>query len=217
MVTRAPQLEPPGWKLESELWLRGARLVAGIDEAGRGAWAGPIAVAAVILPPDGLARDYRDSKTLPPADRERLAEAVRAEALAWTVELAPAREVDALGVLGATLAAAGRALSRLSLAPDALVTDYLRLEAGLPLLAPPRADARSLSVAAASILAKVARDALMRELDELHYGYGLAAHKGYGVPAHRLALETLGACPEHRRSFAPVRARLAGTTVPRPA
>lgn len=202
---RSPE---PTWELEASLWAAGARLVAGVDEAGRGAWAGPVAVAAVVLPPDGRPRPYRDSKALSPAARERLAAAARAEALAWALELAPAAEVDALGVLGATLAAAARAVSRLEPAPDALLTDYLRLDLGRPLLAPPRADSRSCSVAAASILAKVERDALMRALDARHPGYGLAAHKGYGAAAHRRALDALGPCPEHRRSFAPVRERL---------
>jgi ribonuclease HII len=180
-------------------------MVAGIDEAGRGAWAGPVAVAAVILPPDSLPRSYRDSKTLSAAQRERLAKLVRAEAFAWWVEFAPACEVDQFGVLAATLRAAGRAIAALEPQADGLVTDYLRVRSKVPLLSPPRADAASVSVAAASILAKVGRDALMRGLDEHYPAYGFAAHKGYGVAQHRRALAEFGPCAEHRRSFAPVR------------
>ena len=199
----------PMWALETEHWRAGWQRIAGIDEAGRGAWAGPVSVAAVILPKDGLARAYRDSKTLSPANRERLAERIKLEALAWAIEFAPATEVDEFGVLEATKRASLRAIARLAPAPDALVTDYLRLHSSLPLLAPARADANSYSVAAASILAKTARDAVMRVLDLEHVGYGFGQHKGYGVRAHASALEALGVCAEHRQSFAPVR-RLLG-------
>lgn len=194
----------PMWRLESTHWQDGLRLVAGVDEAGRGAWAGPVAVAAVILPSDGLARAYRDSKTLSAAARERLALEVQREAVAWALEFAEADEVDEFGVLAATKRAALRAIRRLGPAPDALVTDYLRLDTPLPTLAPPRADASSYSVAAASIVAKTARDARMRELELTYPGYGFAGHKGYGAQAHQDALERLGPCREHRRSFAPV-------------
>jgi ribonuclease HII len=195
----------PMWALEAEHWRAGWQRIAGIDEAGRGAWAGPVSVAAVILPKDGLERGYRDSKTLSAAQRERLAERIKLEALAWAIEFAPASEVDEFGVLEATKRASLRAVARLEPAPDALVSDYLRLQTALPLLAPARADANSYSVAAASILAKTARDAVMHSLDLEHHGYGFAQHKGYGVRAHAVALEALGVCAQHRRSFAPVR------------
>jgi ribonuclease HII len=195
----------PMWALEAEHWRAGWQRIAGIDEAGRGAWAGPVSVAAVILPMDGLARPYRDSKTLSAAQRERLVERIKLEALAWAIEFAPASEVDEFGVLEATKRASLRAVARLEPAPDALVSDYLRLQTALPLLAPPRADANSYSVAAASILAKTARDAVMQSLDLEHHGYGFAQHKGYGVRAHALALEALGVSAQHRRSFAPIR------------
>lgn len=195
---------PPDSVLERAFWERGLSLVAGVDEAGRGAWAGPVAVAAVILP--ALERDwpFRDSKTLTPTQRERLADEVRSVAVAWTVEFASPGEVDRHNVLGATRRAALRAVERLDPAAQALVTDYLVLDTRLPFVAPPRADSRSPSVAAASILAKTARDDLMRELDARHPGYGFAAHKGYGAPAHRAALDRLGPCAAHRLSFAPV-------------
>ncbi|WP_022801792.1 ribonuclease HII [Deinococcus ficus] len=198
----------PDWAFEREHWRRGYFRVAGVDEAGRGAWAGPVTVAAVILP--GLARDYpfRDSKQLSAAQREVLAAEVRAVAVSWAVEHAWPEEIDRLNILGATHAAALRALARLDPAPQALVTDYLKLRVDVPLSAPPKADALSYSVAAASLLAKTERDRVMAELDGLHPGYGFAGHKGYGAPAHRAALRELGVSEVHRRSFAPVRALL---------
>lgn len=198
----------PDWAFEREHWRRGYFRVAGVDEAGRGAWAGPVTVAAVILP--GLAQDYpfRDSKQLTGAQREDYAAEVRQVAVAYAVEHAFPDEIDRLNILGATHAAAARALARLSVAPQALITDYLKLRTDLPLLAPPKADALSYSVAAASLLAKTERDALMLELDRQYPDYGFAAHKGYGAPAHRAALQELGVSPVHRRSYAPIRALL---------
>lgn len=201
-----------GFDLERAFWARGLPVVAGVDEAGRGAWAGPVVVAVVVLaePADGDAvadLPYRDSKTLTPAARERLAAHVRAQARAWAVAEADAGEVDALGPLRATHVAAHRAIARLGLVPDAYVTDYLQLrfESGpVPLVAPPRADATSLSVAAASILAKTHRDDRMRTAARAFPAYGFERHKGYGAPAHRAALRALGPCPLHRRSYRPV-------------
>ncbi len=202
------QAVDPMWALEAQHWNAGWQRIAGIDEAGRGAWAGPVTVAAVILPTDRLERPYRDSKTLSPARRERLAEEIKLEAFAWTIEFAPASEVDEFGVLEATKRASLRAIARLEPSPDALVTDYLRLVTDLPLLAPAKADSNSYSVAAASILAKTARDAIMVAMDLEHPGYGFARHKGYGAQAHAQALEELGVCDQHRRSFAPIRRAL---------
>jgi ribonuclease HII len=203
-------LEPsdPMWALEARHWNAGWQRIAGIDEAGRGAWAGPVTVAAVILPTDRLERPYRDSKTLGPTRRERLAEEIKLEAFAWVIEFAPASEVDECGVLEATKRASLRAIARLEPSPDALVTDYLRLNTDLPLLAPAKADSNSYSVAAASILAKTARDAIMVAMDLEHPGYGFAKHKGYGAQTHAQALERLGICDQHRRSFAPIRRAL---------
>jgi ribonuclease HII len=195
-----------GFELERAFWARGLDAVAGVDEAGRGAWAGPI-VAAVVVLPDRVDLPYRDSKVLAPSVRERLAAHVRACARAWAVAEADAREVDALGPLRATHVAAHRAIARLGLVPDAYVTDYLQLrfeEGPVPLVAPPRADATSLSVAAASILAKTYRDARMRDAAHTYPAYGFERHKGYGAPAHRAALNALGPCPLHRRSYRPV-------------
>lgn len=187
--------------LEAPFWQAGLK-VAGLDEAGRGAWAGPIVVGAVILPPG--AYPFRDSKALSPKMRERLAGEVERVALAFALGVAEVEEIDRLGVLKATLLAAERALRALPLPPEALVTDYLPLKTSLPLLAPPRADGLSPSVAAASILAKVHRDQRMAELDRLYPGYGFAQHKGYGTEAHQRALLALGPSPIHRRRFAPI-------------
>ncbi len=207
------EISQPGWSLESRLWARGYSPVAGVDEAGRGALAGPVVAAAVVLPyrPD---YPFRDSKTLSAAGRERLAGEVKETALTWAVGAASAAEVDALNVLGATHLAAARALAALATEPQALVTDFLKLTFGTPpkpVIAVPRGESRSYGVAAASLLAKVARDALMRELDEALLGYGFAKHKGYGSPEHLRALQKLGPSPAHRLSFRPVaQARLFG-------
>lgn len=201
-------MKAPGFKLERAFWARGLARVAGVDEAGRGAWAGPIVAAAVVLP-ERRQLPYRDSKELAPDARERLADHVRATAVAWAVGEASVAEIDAIGPLRATHLAAVRALSVLELAPDALVTDYLDLRVGdppLPIVAPPRADATSLSVAAASILAKTHRDARMRAAADVFPVYGFERHKGYGVPAHVAALHAHGPCPLHRHSYQPVAA-----------
>ncbi|AKH18067.1 MULTISPECIES: ribonuclease HII [Deinococcus] len=198
----------PDWSYEREHWRRGYFRVAGVDEAGRGAWAGPVTVAAVILPGTAAEYPFRDSKQLSATQREAFAAQVREVAVSWGVEHAWPDEIDRLNILGATHAAAARALARLDPAPQALVTDYLKLRTDLPLTAPPRADALSYSVAAASLLAKTERDRLMLELDAQHPGYGFAGHKGYGAPAHRAALRDLGVSEVHRRSFAPIRALL---------
>lgn len=194
---------------EAAFWRQGLRHVAGLDEAGRGAWAGPVVAAAVILPPDPLRlrqhlAEVRDSKQLPPAARERLFEAIQAVALGVGVGMASAEEIDALGILAATRLAMTRALAALPLPPQALVIDALTLPVPLPQRSRVGADARCLSVAAASIVAKVTRDRWMQAMEERYPGYGFAQHKGYGTPAHRRALEARGPCPIHRRSFGPV-------------
>ncbi len=206
-MSRATSTAPtPDWSLEQELWRRNVKLVAGIDEAGRGALAGPVVAAAVILPP-GEEHPFRDSKALSKEQREELAALVKRVALAYAVGVASALEVDSLNVLGATRLAALRALRALDPAPDGLVTDFLKLGTDLPELAVARGDARSYQIAAASILAKTHRDAHMCRLEERYPGYGFARHKGYGAPQHLAALESLGACAEHRTTFAPVARR----------
>ena len=182
--------------------------VAGMDEAGRGALAGPVAVGAVILPDDPtlLTRTLsglRDSKQMTPRERETLAPRIQEVARSWSVGFASAEEIDSHGIVCATRLGALRALNGLSISPQYLLTDF-RLE--LPQLevsqtAIVKGDALCLSIAAASVLAKTARDALMRELDAHYQGYGLGKHKGYGTQAHRSALERLGSSLIHRKSF----------------
>lgn len=199
----------PDWSLEKRLWRDGAGTVVGLDEAGRGCLAGPVFAAAVILPA-GAVGDYRDSKELTPERREQLADELAQEAIAAAVAQASAAEVDSLGILAATHLAASRALATLPCEPrrTGLVTDYLKLAWPGPVLAPARADSISLQVAAASILAKTARDRHLRALGEVWPGYGFARHKGYGTRQHLAMLDELGPSPEHRLTFAPVRDRL---------
>jgi len=197
----------PDLTLEQVLWDSGWDKVAGMDEAGRGALAGPVAVGAVILPsshPD-LVRTLvgvRDSKQMTPLQREVLAPRIRAVALACAVAFASADEIDLLGISAATRLAATRALHSLGQPPDYLLTDYLLVpDTDIPQTSLVKGDQKNLSIAAASVLAKTSRDALMRELDTTYPGYGLARHKGYGTWQHRQALSRLKPSAIHRKSF----------------
>ncbi len=197
----------PDLSLESFFWEAGLPYIAGMDEAGRGALAGPVAVGAVILPADmALLRTLegvRDSKQMTPLERARLAPRIQALALTWAVGLASAGEIDALGIVRAVQLAAMRALASLTLTPNFLLCDF-RLsvpEIEISQMALVKGDQRSLSIAAASVLAKTSRDALMCALDADYPGYALARHKGYGTAAHRLAISRLGLTDIHRRSF----------------
>lgn len=179
--------------------------VAGVDEAGRGPLAGPVVAAAVVLPPDhGL--PVADSKRLSAGRRESLAAAIKAHARAFSVAAADKAEIDTLGIHRATLLAMKRALEALDPAPDRALIDGRFVPAvTIGCRAVVRGDASVPVISAASILAKVARDALMLELDRLYPEYGFARHKGYGTAVHMAALRQYGPCPEHRRTFAPVR------------
>jgi ribonuclease HII len=190
--------------------LQPAVLVAGVDEAGRGPLAGPVAAAAVILGPAFPVAGLADSKTLSAQRREELAYGIRLHALAWCVCFAEVAEIDELNILHATMAAMGRAVRALDPAPGLVLVDGNRCPP-LPCAARPEVggDARIACISAASILAKVARDARMCELDRYYPEYGFARHKGYPTAQHRAALVRLGPTPEHRRSFAPVRAAYA--------
>lgn len=185
--------------------------VAGVDEAGRGPLAGPVVVAAVILDPRNPVDGLADSKVLSERQRETLAPRIRAAALAWSVVAVDVDEIERLNILGATLAGMVRALLGLALVPSLALIDGNRLPRSLP--CPARAiiggDASEAAISAASILAKTARDRIMRELDPHHPGYGFARHKGYSTPEHLDALERLGPCAVHRRAFAPVRRLIA--------
>ena len=186
-----------------------APLIAGVDEVGRGPLAGPVVAAAVILDPARPIAGLADSKTLSPLRREQLATEIRAKALAWALGRAEVAEIDRLNILQASLLAMQRAIAALSIVPEQALVDGNRC----PLLACPcraivKGDATVPAISAASILAKVARDAELRELHERYPRYGFAQHKGYPTAAHRDALRRFGPCPEHRRSFAPVAAAL---------
>jgi ribonuclease HII len=241
----------PSLIYEQSLWNGGYTQIAGIDEAGRGAWAGPVCAAALILPPDPALLhtlyQVRDSKLMTPLGRETWAPRIRLAAAAWGVGFASPQEIDAIGILPATKLAATRALASLSsfpdllspipyllsssplnpdytspdllspypfssnlsllsalssLLPDYLLTDYLifpELEWNQTALI--KGDQLSLSVAGASVLAKTARDALMRAADDQYPGYGFARHKGYGTRLHQQSIRQLGLCEIHRRSF----------------
>jgi len=191
-----------GWEHEEEAWASGAVRVAGLDEVGRGALAGPVVVAATVFPVGSRLEGMRDSKLLSPARRTELADLIRRQASAVTVERIEADEVDRLNVLEATLLAMLRAIDRMSPPPDYLLVDALRLPGlTIPQRRLVHGDRVCASIAAASIVAKVERDRLMVEFAGTYPYYGFGDHKGYGTRAHLAALETRGPCPIHRRSF----------------
>lgn len=187
---------------ERAAWIRGL-FVAGVDEVGRGPLAGPVVAAAVILDPSGLIEGLRDSKLLTPRARRRLAREIRAHALAWGVGRAGPRRIESVNILQATWHAMRAALAGLAVAPGLVLVDgHLRIPGvSCSQRAIVAGDRRSASVAAASILAKVVRDALMARADVRYPGYGFRRHKGYATAAHVEALARLGPCPLHRRSF----------------
>ena len=185
----------------------GLTLIAGVDEAGRGPLAGPVTAAAVILHPDRIPPGINDSKRLSAAARERLAEAIKDQALAWAIAEASVDEIDTINILQASLLAMRRALAALTPAPQMALIDGNRMPQGLAVPAQTlvKGDAKSLSIAAASILAKVQRDRVMCELSLANPGYGWENNAGYPTPEHLSALQRLGVTPHHRRSFAPAR------------
>lgn len=184
-----------------------SRHLAGVDEAGRGPLAGPVVAAAIILDPDQSPPGIADSKTLKAARRDALDRELRASAIGWAVVMVSAADIDRDNILNASLNAMRAALLNLHPAPDHALIDGNRCPSDLPCPATAviRGDASEVVIGAASILAKVARDRWMLELDARYPGYGFAQHKGYPTKAHLEALRRLGPCPEHRRSFRPVR------------
>jgi ribonuclease HII len=188
--------------LERELHQLGYRFIAGVDEVGRGAWAGPVVAAAVILNLDQIPEGIDDSKLLSPRRREELFSAIGNTARALSIGIVDAWEIDRTNILRATERAMTQAIEGLRVRPDFLLIDAVELlDVEVPQRALIRGDQLSVSIAAASIIAKVTRDRLMREYDRLYPGYGFAHHVGYGTRAHREALMRLGPCPIHRRSF----------------
>lgn len=202
MSARADE-DGPGFGLERAHLARGARWIAGVDEVGRGPLAGPVTVSAVILDPDAIPEGLDHSKALSAGRRVELANAVFASALAVSIAMASAAEIDEFNIRGATLRAMARALGALNLRPDLALIDGRDVPPGLicPAQAVIGGDQLSLSIAAASIVAKVTRNSLMTRLDPHYPGYGFSSHAGYPTLAHRMALERLGPCPLHRRSF----------------
>lgn len=193
-----------GNKYEKLARALGATMIAGVDEVGRGALFGPVVAAAVILPADTRIRGLRDSKQLLREDRERLVEIVKTRAIAAAIEEVDAETIDRVNIYQASRMAMTAAVMRLDPQPDHLLIDALRLDLPHRQTSIIYGDSLSISIAAASVVAKVYRDARMRELDEQYPGYGLASHKGYGTPEHREALRNLGPSILHRKSFAPV-------------
>ena len=199
----------PTLALERVLTQSSGGPVCGVDEAGRGPWAGPVSAGAVILNPDDLPAGINDSKALTHARREALEIEIKTRALAWGVGFASVEEIDELNILHATGLAMCRAIEALAIQPAAALVDgNYGFKLPCPIQTVVKGDSLSLSIAAASILAKTARDRLMVELDVEYPGYGFAGHKGYNAPIHSEALRTLGPCPAHRRSWAPIRALL---------
>jgi ribonuclease HII len=206
MRAAAFMIASPDLRLEKLFWKSGLANIGGMDEAGRGALAGPVTVGAVILP--NLPRlsltlsGVRDSKQMTPQQRDRWAEVIREIARAWSLGWASAEEIDSLGISAATRLAAERALDALPILPDHLLTDFrLNPDTDIPLTSLVKGDQKSLSISAASVLAKTARDAVMCELEKQFPGYALSRHKGYGTAFHRAALERLGYSPIHRKTF----------------
>ncbi|MCE5209556.1 MAG: ribonuclease HII [Chloroflexi bacterium] len=199
----------PDLSLETPLWQAGLT-VGGIDEAGRGAWAGPVAAGAVILPMQAdilqTLSGVRDSKCMTPLQRKKWAEQIKITALGWAVGFASSLEIDELGIVRATRMAMQRAVDALPAAPDHLLLDAVVLrEVEIPQTILFKGDAISISISAASVLAKTHRDEGMIHYEQDFPGYGFAQHKGYGTRLHRACLDRLGPCPIHRASFRPVR------------
>ncbi len=213
MSRRSPAIAEPGpppkrpnSRFERETRSAGFGVIAGVDEVGRGCLFGPVAAAAVVLDPRRPIPGLADSKTLDRADRERLAAKIRERSAAWAVAGVDAAWIDRVNIYQAARLAMQRAVAQLSLRPDFLLVDAMRLELPIEQRSLIKGDARCRSIAAASIVAKVERDAWMERWDETYPGYGLASNKGYGTPDHLDALRRLGPTPAHRISFAPVRA-----------
>jgi len=199
----APSARPSS-RFEREARSAGFRVVAGVDEVGRGCLFGPVVAAAVVLDPASPIQGLADSKLLDHAVRETLAARIRDRALGWAIAGVDAAWIDRVNIYQAARLAMQRAVAQLSVEPDYLLVDAMRLELPIEQRSLIQGDARCRSIAAASILAKVERDRWMQVWDEAYRGYGLAQNKGYGTPDHLAALDRLGPTPAHRLSFAPV-------------
>ena len=188
---------------ETKLHETGVLYIAGIDEAGRGPLAGPVTVGAVIMKPDSFIEGINDSKKISETKREKLYEKITEEALAWSVGIVGQKEIDEINILNATKKALTLALEELKIKPERILVDALEHidTKGIPYTSIIKGDAKVYSIGAASIIAKVTRDRIMREYDEVYPEYGFAKHKGYGTAAHIEAIKKYGPCPLHRKTF----------------
>jgi ribonuclease HII len=196
----------PNLSFETALWKKGIKYIAGVDEVGRGALAGPVTAAAVILPMThnlgSQLEGVRDSKMMTPKSRDYWVEKIKRLAVCFHIGFSSNTEIDELGILPATILAMKRALAGLTVSPQHILIDYIKLsDFSYPYTSLVKGDIRCLSIAASSVLAKTARDALLCQLDDRFPGYGFAQNKGYGTEAHRRALILLGQSPIHRKSF----------------
>ena len=194
-------VEVDNLSFEKELLASGARLIGGMDEAGRGPLAGPVVAAAVIMPLDDIIEGVDDSKKVSEKKREKLYDLIIEKAIAYKICLADDKVIDDINILNATKKAMKECVEGLSVRPDIVLVDAVKLALEVPTKAIIKGDALSYSIAAASILAKVYRDRLMREYDMIYPAYGFAKHKGYGTKEHIDAIRTVGPSPIHRRSF----------------
>ena len=190
-------------EIENELYNDGATKICGIDEAGRGPLAGPVVVAAVIMPKDSMIEGVNDSKKVSETKREKLYEEITESAIAWGVGIIDPKEIDNINILNATKKGLTKALKELVEKPDIILVDALTGidTLGIPYQSIIKGDAKSYSIAAASIIAKVTRDRIMRQWDEIYPEYGFEKHKGYGTKAHIEVIKNDGICPIHRKSF----------------
>ena len=190
-------------EIEKDLYLKGFNKICGIDEAGRGPLAGPVVVAAVVMPQDSFIEGVNDSKKVSEKKREKLYDEITSSAVAWAVAIIDQKEIDDINILNATKKGLTTALMELSEKPDIILVDALTGidTLGIPYQSIIKGDAKSYSIAAASIIAKVTRDRIMRQWDEIYPEYGFEKHKGYGTKAHIEVIKSNGICPIHRKSF----------------
>ena len=190
-------------EIEKDLYSKGAKKVCGIDEAGRGPLAGPVVVAAVIMPEDSFIEGVNDSKKVSEKKREKLYDEITQNAIAWGVGIIDQKEIDEINILNATKKGVTTALNELTQRPDIILVDALTGidTLGIPYQSIIKGDAKSYSIAAASIIAKVTRDRIMKQWDEIYPEYGFERHKGYGTKAHIEVIKNNGICPIHRKSF----------------
>lgn len=190
-------------QIEEEIYNTGVETICGIDEAGRGPLAGPVVVAAVIMPRDSFIEGVNDSKKVSEKKRELLYDLITKEAIAWGVGIIDQKEIDRINILNATKEGLTTAIKNLKVKPDRIIVDALKGidTLGIPYTSIIKGDAKCYSIAAASIIAKVTRDRIMRQWDEIYPQYGFEKHKGYGTAMHMQAIREYGLCPLHRRSF----------------